>query len=66
MQDQILLTKKQIEQMHELSSRFPEVDNFTLEIDCSSGIGPVYRLRFCLFKSDSDNTTVDITDVTTW
>lgn len=66
MQDQILLTRKQIEQMHELSSRFPEVDNFTLEIDNSSGIGPELRLRFCLFNADSDNITANITDVTTW
>jgi hypothetical protein len=65
MQDQILLTRQQIEQMHELSRRFPEVNDFTLEMG-SSGIGPVLKLKFCLFRSDTDNVTVDITDVTTW
>lgn len=66
MQDQLLLTRKQIEQIHALSEKFPEVNDFTLEIDNTSGIGPVFRLKFCLFQSDIDNVTVDITDVTTW
>ena len=64
--DQILLTRKQILQMHELASRFPEIKNFTLEIDNSSGIGPALRLKFQLFTVGADDSTVDITDVTTW
>jgi hypothetical protein len=64
--DQLLLTRKQILQMHELASKFPDVEKFVLEIDNSSGIGPQLYLRFTLFGSDDNNATVDITDVTTW
>ncbi len=52
--------------MHELVSKFSEVDNFVLEIDNRSGIGPELRLKFTLFGFDDNNATVDITDVTTW
>ncbi len=64
--DELLLTRKQIVQMHELVSKFSEVENFILEIDNRSGIGPELRLKFNLFGSDDYNATVDITDVTTW
>jgi hypothetical protein len=64
--DQILLTRKQIVQMHELVSKFSEVENFVLEIDNRSGLGPELRLKFTLFGFDDNNATVDITDVTTW
>jgi hypothetical protein len=52
--------------MHDLVSKFSEVENFILEIDNRSGIGPELRLKFNLFGSDDYNATVDITDVTTW
>lgn len=60
----LLLTRKQITAMADIAERFSEVQNFTLEIDNTSGIGPAYRLKFSFFNDDDVN--VDLTDVSTW
>lgn len=62
--DTLLLTKDQIKKMAQLVERFPEIDDYTLEIDNSSGIGPTYTIKFSLYLDNDFK--VDITDVTTW
>lgn len=60
----IILTRKQIEQLAEIAGRFEDTDNFIIESESTSGIGPTVTVRFDLFeKSD---TRVDITDVSNW
>lgn len=60
----IILTRKQIEQLSEIADRFSDTENFTIESESTSGIGPTVTIRFDLFeKSD---TKVDITDVSNW
>ena len=62
------LNKGQIEKLYQMSTHFTEVEWFVLEEDNSSGIGPTVIVKFNLFNdSDKDtDTTVDITDVSTW
>lgn len=62
------LNKGQIEKLYQMSTHFTEVEWFVLEEDNSSGIGPTVIVKFNLFNdSDKDSdTTVDITDVSTW
>ena len=50
--------------MAQLVERFPEIDDYTLEIDNGSGIGPTYTIKFSLYLDNDFK--VDITDVTTW
>ncbi len=63
-----VLNRKQIEKLATMTEHFKEVEWFTLEEDRSSGIGPTVVVKFNLFNdSDKDiDTTVDITDVSTW
>lgn len=62
--NKIVLTRKQIQQLHEMAERFVDTENFTVESESLSGIGPNISVRFDLFeKSD---TKVDITDVENW
>ena len=51
-----------------MTQHFKEVEWFTLEETRCSGIGPTVTVKFNLFNdNDKDNdTTVDITDVSTW
>ena len=65
---QFALNRKQIEKLAKMAEHFQDVEWFTLEEDSSSGIGPTVVVKLNLFNdSDKDvDTTVDITDVSTW
>jgi len=65
---QFALNREQIEKLTKLADHFKEVEWFTLEESNNSGIGPTVVVKFNLFKdNDKDiDTTVDITDVSTW
>lgn len=60
----ITLNSKQIKQLNEIVEHFPDVNQFKLIVDHSSGIGPVVHVKFTLFAAG--DTSVDITDVTEW
>jgi len=62
------LNRGQIEKLYKMSSHFKEVEWFTLEETMTNGIGPAVVVKFNLFNDDDKDidTTVDITDVTTW
>lgn len=65
---QFALNRKQILKLAKMAENFSDVEWFTLEERLDSGIGPTIVVRFNLF-SDNDkdiDTTVDITDVSTW
>ena len=62
----IVLTRKQIDQLAEIVNHFTEIDDFTLEVDHSSGIGVGIRVTFDLLKSGKKDTAVDITNMTNW
>ena len=66
--NQFVLNRKQIEKLAKMAAHFKEVEWFTLEEENSSGIGPTVVVKFNLFNdNDKDiDTTVDITDVSTW
>jgi len=65
---QFALNRKQIEKLSKITSHFQEVEWFILEEENSSGIGPTVVIKFNLFNDDDKDTdtTVDITDVSTW
>ena len=65
---QFALNRSQIEKLAKMAAHFKEVEWFTLEEENSSGIGPTVVVKFNLFNDiDKDiDTTVDITDVSTW
>jgi hypothetical protein len=65
---QFALNRTQVEKLSKMAAHFKEVEWFTLEESHSSGIGPTVVVKFNLFNdNDKDNdTTVDITDVSTW
>lgn len=58
------LTRKQIEQLAEITEHFPEVDLYELYEE-HTGIGPIVKVKFSLFGKTSD-TSIDITDVESW
>ena len=62
------LNRTQVEKLAKMIQHFKEVEWFTLEEKRCSGIGPTVTVKFNLFNdNDKDNdTTVDITDVSTW
>ena len=62
------LTKIQVQKLASLVERFPNVTWFTLVDGPATGIGPTTHVKFSLFgDDDKDNdTTIDITDVSTW
>ena len=62
----VTLTRKQIDQLAEIVNHFSEIDNFTLAVDHSSGIGVGIKVTFDLLNGGKSDTTVDITDVSTW
>lgn len=66
--NQFALNRTQIEKLAKMAAHFEEVEWFTLEENLSSGIGPTVVVKFNLFNdNDKDiDTTVDITDVSTW
>jgi hypothetical protein len=62
------LNRTQVEKLAKMADHFKEVEWFTLEEKLDSGIGPTVVVKFNLF-SDNDkdiDTTIDITDVSTW
>lgn len=59
----IKLNRKQIADLIQLFEHFKESEEFTIESDNSSGIGPVVRVKFDLFGK---STTTDITDIESW
>ena len=64
----LALNRKQLGQLMQIYTHFKEVEWFTFEVDHSSGIGEGIVVKFKLFDDvtkDTD-TTVDITDVSTW
>jgi hypothetical protein len=66
--NQFALNRKQVEKLAKMSEQFPKVEWFSLEERLDSGIGPSVVVRFNLFGDDDKDidTTVDITDVSTW
>ena len=66
--NQFALNRKQVEKLAKMAENFSDVEWFTLEERLDSGIGPTIVVRFNLFGDrDKDvDTTVDITDVSTW
>ena len=66
--NQFDLNRKQILKLAKMAENFSDVEWFTLEERLDSGIGPTVLVRFNLFgDNDKDiDTTVDITDVSTW
>lgn len=66
--NQFCLNRLQIEKLSKMANHFTEVEWFTLEETMTSGIGPTVVVKFNLFNdNDKDvDTTVDITDISTW
>jgi len=66
--NQFALNRKQVEKLAKMVENFPDVEWFTLEESLENGIGPTVVVRFNLFgDNDKDiDTTIDITDVSTW
>ncbi len=64
----LALNRRQVEKLTEIVNHFNEVEWFEIEVDNLSGIGPAISVKFNLFNdTDKDHdTTVDITDTTTW
>jgi hypothetical protein len=62
------LNRMQVEKLAKMAAHFKEVEWFTLEESNTSGIGPSVTVKFNLFNDDDKDvdTTVDITDVSTW
>jgi hypothetical protein len=62
------LNRTQVEKLATMAAHFKEVEWFTLEESNTSGIGPTVTVKFNLFNDDDKDvdTTVDITDVSTW
>lgn len=62
--NKLMLTRKQIRQLSEIAERFVDTENFTVEVENLSGIGPTISVRFDLFEKL--DTKIDITDVENW
>ena len=63
----INLNRKQMGQLFDLYNRFTDVEWFSIEESHESGIGPTVKVKIDLFNRDhKPDTTIDITDVTTW
>lgn len=60
----VILSRHQVEQLWKIADHFKDVQNFTLTIDHSSGIGPTVKVVINLFESN--DTAIDITDVSNW
>lgn len=60
----VTLNRKQMHQLREIVDRFIDTENFTIESESLSGIGPTITVKFDLFETA--DTKVDITDVSTW
>jgi hypothetical protein len=64
----ISLTRKQVLQLAEIAAKFPDAEWFTIEMSNASGIGTSVTVKFDMFKDSRKDfdTTVDITDLSTW
>lgn len=62
------LNRKQLKKITDIADRFDNVEWFVFVEENTSGIGPTVLVKFNLFgDNDKDaDTTVDITDVSTW
>ena len=61
------LSRKQIQQMHEMIEHFPKIDEFELHISHSSGIGESMHLKFTLdLAGEKSPVKADVTDVSKW
>jgi hypothetical protein len=58
-----ILTQTQIKTLTDIANRFPEVPQFEIVEEHSSGIGPTTTVHFELLGKDIK---VDNTDVSTW
>lgn len=64
---EVTLNRQQIGKLVEMYTHFKEIQQFTIQVDHSSGIGTGIVVSFNLFNDDNKHdTTVDITDVSTW
>jgi hypothetical protein len=65
---ELALNRKQLGKLAEIYTHFKEVEWFTIRVDHTSGIGEGIVVSFNLFgDADKDtDTTVNITDVSTW
>jgi hypothetical protein len=65
---ELALNRKQLGQLTEIYQHFKEVEWFTIETNNLSGIGTGMVVKFNMFgdKDKDTDTTVDITDVSTW
>ena len=64
---ELTLNRKQLGKLTEIYTHFKEVEQFTVSVDHTSGIGEGVVVKFNLFGNDNvADTTVDITDVSTW
>jgi len=65
---ELALTREQIGKLIEVYTHFKEIEQFTIRVDHTSGIGAGVVVTFNLFGANNKtaDTTVDITDVSTW
>ena len=64
---ELTLTRNQVCQLAEIVGKFSNTEWFTLTSDSSSGIGAAITIKFTAFDTTKDfDTTVDITDLSTW
>jgi hypothetical protein len=65
---ELALNRKQLGKLTEIYAHFKEVEWFNITVDHSSGIGTGLVVTFNLFGDDDKDvdTTIDITDVSTW
>jgi len=57
------LTQTQIKTLADIANRFPEIPQFEIVEEHTSGIGPTTTVRFDLLGKDVN---VDNTDVSSW
>ena len=62
--NQLTLTRKQLEKLNSIVSHFKEIDQFTIKVSHLSGIGPTVEVGFDLINEI--DVKVDITDVSSW
>jgi hypothetical protein len=58
-----ILTQTQIKTLADIAGRFPEIEQFDIVEENSSGIGPTTTVRFELLGKD---VKIDNTDVSNW
>jgi hypothetical protein len=65
---ELALTREQIGKLIEVYTHFKEIEQFTIRVDHTSGIGTGLVVAFNLFGNNNKtaDTTVDITDVSNW